>query len=83
MSPTFSIPATDVASLTPEIVLVVAGASKDEEDLPAEAIRTLGLLVAELPLKKAAALTAEIHGLKKNALYKLGLEQASVCSDGA
>jgi len=57
-----------------EIVLVVAGASKDEEDLPAEAIRTLGLLVAELPLKKAAALTAEIHGVKKNALYKYGLE---------
>ncbi|AEB48369.1 Tetrapyrrole methylase family protein [Aeromonas veronii B565] len=57
-----------------EIVLVVAGAAKEEEDLPAEAIRTLGLLVAELPLKKAAALTAEIHGVKKNALYKYGLE---------
>ena len=57
-----------------EIVLVVAGASKTEEDLPAEAIRTLGLLVAELPLKKAAALTAEIHGVKKNALYKYGLD---------
>ena len=57
-----------------EIVLVVAGASKEEEELPAEAIRTLGLLVAELPLKKAAALTAEIHGVKKNALYKYGLE---------
>ncbi len=57
-----------------EIVLVVAGANKTEEELPAEAIRTLGLLVAELPLKKAAALTAEIHGVKKNALYKYGLE---------
>ena len=57
-----------------EIVLVVAGASKTEEELPAEAIRTLGLLVTELPLKKAAALTAEIHGVKKNALYKYGLE---------
>ncbi|HCH54887.1 MAG TPA: 16S rRNA (cytidine(1402)-2'-O)-methyltransferase [Aeromonas sp.] len=57
-----------------EIVLVVAGASKVDEELPAEAIRTLGLLVAELPLKKAAALTAEIHGVKKNALYKYGLE---------
>ncbi|WP_421314956.1 16S rRNA (cytidine(1402)-2'-O)-methyltransferase [Aeromonas veronii] len=57
-----------------EIVLVVSGASKDEEDLPAEAIRTLGLLVTELPLKKAAALTAEVHGVKKNALYKYGLE---------
>ena len=46
-----------------EIVLVVAGASKVDDELPAEAIRTLGLLVGELPpLKKAAALTAEIHG---------------------
>ncbi|MGL5030238.1 MAG: 16S rRNA (cytidine(1402)-2'-O)-methyltransferase [Aeromonas sp.] len=57
-----------------EIVLVVAGANKHEDDLPAEAIRTLGLLVSELPLKKAAALTADIHGVKKNALYKYGLE---------
>jgi 16S rRNA (cytidine1402-2'-O)-methyltransferase len=57
-----------------EIVLVVAGASKVDDELPAEAIRTLGLLVSELPLKKAAALTAEIHGVKKNALYKYGLE---------
>ncbi|MNC81040.1 Ribosomal RNA small subunit methyltransferase I [compost metagenome] len=55
-------------------MLVVAGASKLDEELPAEALRTLGLLVAELPLKKAAALTAEIHGVKKNALYKYGLE---------
>ena len=50
------------------------GASKEEEELPAEAIRTLGLLVAELPLKKAAALTAEDPRVKKNALYKYGLE---------
>ena len=57
-----------------EIVLVGAGASKVDDELPAEAIRTLGLLVGELPLKKAAALTAEIHGVKKNALYKYGLE---------
>ncbi|MCQ4051924.1 hypothetical protein FK514_27945, partial [Klebsiella pneumoniae] len=33
------------------------------------------LLQAELPLKKAAALAAEIHGVKKNALYKYALEQ--------
>ena len=57
-----------------EIVLVVAGASKVDDELPAEAIRTLGLLVGELPSKKAAALTAEIHGVKKNAPTKYGLE---------
>ena len=32
-----------------EIVLVVAGASKVDDELPAEAIRTLGLLVASCP----------------------------------
>ncbi|MEJ2763939.1 16S rRNA (cytidine(1402)-2'-O)-methyltransferase [Photobacterium sp. MCCC 1A19761] len=57
-----------------EMVLVVAGHRAEKEALPADALRTLGLLAAELPLKKAAALTAEIHGVKKNALYKWGLE---------
>ncbi|MGL5948178.1 MAG: 16S rRNA (cytidine(1402)-2'-O)-methyltransferase [Aeromonas sp.] len=58
-----------------EIVLIVEGASKLDDELPAEALRTLALLCQELPLKKAAALTAEIHNLKKNALYKYGLAQ--------
>lgn len=57
-----------------EIVLMVAGHRPDADELPAEALRTLALLRTELPLKKAAALTAEIHGVKKNALYKHGLE---------
>ncbi|MBM7455501.1 16S rRNA (cytidine1402-2'-O)-methyltransferase [Oceanisphaera litoralis] len=58
-----------------EIVLMVAGYRPDSEDeLSAEVLRTLALLRGELPLKKAAALTAEIHGVKKNALYKYGLE---------
>ncbi|MBL1376755.1 16S rRNA (cytidine(1402)-2'-O)-methyltransferase [Zobellella iuensis] len=60
-----------------EIVLMVAGHRPDADELPAEALRTLGLLRAELPLKKAAALTAEIHGVKKNALYKYGLEHTA------
>ena len=58
-----------------EMVLIVEGHHADEEALPAEALRTLALLQKELPLKKAAALTAEIHGVKKNALYKYALEQ--------
>lgn len=58
-----------------EIVLMVAGYRPDSDDeLSAEVLRTLALLRGELPLKKAAALTAEIHGVKKNALYKYGLE---------
>ncbi|MEM6160218.1 16S rRNA (cytidine(1402)-2'-O)-methyltransferase [Erwinia sp. P6884] len=58
-----------------EMVLVVEGYHAQEDALPPEALRTLALLQKELPLKKAAALTAEIHGVKKNALYKYALEQ--------
>jgi 16S rRNA (cytidine1402-2'-O)-methyltransferase len=58
-----------------EMVLVVEGHKVDTEALPAEALRTLALLQKELPLKKAASLAAEIHGVKKNALYKYALDQ--------
>ena len=58
-----------------EMVLIVEGHKAQEDALPADALRTLALLQAELPLKKAAALAAEIHGVKKNALYKYALEQ--------
>ncbi len=58
-----------------EIVLLVHGyRSDDSEGFSAQAIRTLTLLSKELPLKKAAALVAEIYNLKKNALYKWGLD---------
>ncbi|QKJ88770.1 Ribosomal RNA small subunit methyltransferase I [Paramixta manurensis] len=59
-----------------EMVLIVEGfKAPDDDALPAEALRTLALLQSELPLKKAAALAAEIHGVKKNALYKYALSQ--------
>jgi 16S rRNA (cytidine1402-2'-O)-methyltransferase len=58
-----------------EMVLIVEGHKVDTEALPAEALRTLALLQKELPLKKAAALAAEIHGVKKNALYKYALDE--------
>lgn len=57
-----------------EIVLLVAGFKPTGLEIPAKVLNTLKLLSEELPLKKAAALTAEIHGGKKNALYKWGLE---------
>ncbi|EPF20502.1 Ribosomal RNA small subunit methyltransferase I [Cedecea davisae] len=58
-----------------EMVLIVEGfKAQSDDELPADALRTLALLQAELPLKKAAALAAEIHGVKKNALYKYALE---------
>ncbi|NIG87573.1 16S rRNA (cytidine(1402)-2'-O)-methyltransferase [Serratia symbiotica] len=58
-----------------EMVLIVEGHKAQEDVLPLDALRTLALLQKELPLKKAAALVAEIHGVKKNALYKHALEQ--------
>ncbi|ELH4234864.1 16S rRNA (cytidine(1402)-2'-O)-methyltransferase [Vibrio fluvialis] len=58
-----------------EMVLLLHGYRDSAEDvLPEEALRTLGILTKELPLKKAAAMTAEIYNLKKNALYKWGLD---------
>lgn len=60
-----------------EMVLIVEGFKAPADDaLPADALRTLALLQTELPLKKAAALAAEIHGVKKNALYKYALENS-------
>ncbi len=61
-----------------EMVLIVEGFKAQSDDaLPADALRTLALLQTELPLKKAAALAAEIHGVKKNALYKYALENSA------
>ncbi|MBY6198631.1 16S rRNA (cytidine(1402)-2'-O)-methyltransferase [Vibrio hangzhouensis] len=58
-----------------EMVLLIHGYREAVNDtLPDEATRTLAILVKQLPLKKAAAATAEIYNLKKNALYKWGLE---------
>ncbi|MEP1552001.1 16S rRNA (cytidine(1402)-2'-O)-methyltransferase, partial [Paraglaciecola sp.] len=57
-----------------EFVLMVAGEKPNQTEVPAEAINLLKLLMNELPLKKASAITAEQFGLKKNQLYQLGLE---------
>ncbi|TCI03578.1 16S rRNA (cytidine(1402)-2'-O)-methyltransferase [Corallincola luteus] len=58
-----------------EFVLVIGGYQVPEgEGLPAEAERWLTLLIAELPLKKAAALVAEMYDVKKKLVYDLGLK---------
>lgn len=56
-----------------EFVLIVEGNNKTADEIDPKAINTLKLLLKELPLKKAATITAEIYGLKKNQLYQLGL----------
>ncbi|MDP0779275.1 16S rRNA (cytidine(1402)-2'-O)-methyltransferase, partial [Klebsiella pneumoniae] len=60
-----------------ECVVLVAGwqAPEGEESIGAEALRVLDLLLAELPLKKAAALAAEITGVRKNLLYQQALQR--------
>lgn len=58
-----------------EMVLVIEGKSAvTEENIPTDAVKALALLAEELPLKKAASITAEIFGLKKNELYQYGIE---------
>ena len=58
-----------------ECVVLVAGwqAPEGEAAVSAEALRVLDLLMAEMPLKRAAALAAEITGVRKNLLYQVAL----------
>lgn len=61
-----------------EMVLLIHGSREESNQaLPEEALRSVSILSKELPLKKAAALAAEIYNVKKNALYKWGLENLS------
>jgi 16S rRNA (cytidine1402-2'-O)-methyltransferase len=58
-----------------EFVVIVSGWQEPvAEEIDDEAIRILSLLVAELPVKQAAKLAAEITGEKKNRLYQYALE---------
>ncbi|MBB4818779.1 16S rRNA (cytidine1402-2'-O)-methyltransferase [Pseudomonas alcaligenes] len=60
-----------------ECVLLVAGwqEPEGEDAISGEALRVLDLLLGELPLKRAAALAAEITGVRKNLLYQAALER--------
>lgn len=59
-----------------EMVLIVEGyLETGETEFSPEAVKALKLIAAELPLKKAAAIVAELYGYKKNSLYQFGLEK--------
>ena len=60
-----------------ECVLLVGGwqAPEGEDALSAESLRVLDVLLAELPVKRAAALAAEITGVRKNLLYQVALDR--------
>ncbi|HHJ80095.1 MAG TPA: 16S rRNA (cytidine(1402)-2'-O)-methyltransferase, partial [Candidatus Tenderia electrophaga] len=69
--------AADANQCRGEFVVLVQGAvAVADETVDAETRRLLTILMQELPLKQAAALTARISGLKKNDLYRLGLALA-------
>lgn len=56
-----------------EFVLLVAAPPPADDAIDAASQRTLQLLLAELPLKQAVKLAAEITGAPKNALYDAAL----------
>lgn len=58
-----------------ECVLLVEGwRTPEQADISQETVRVLKVLLAELPVKQAAALAAEITGERKNKLYQYALE---------
>lgn len=69
--------AADSQRLRGEFVVVLHATAPQalaEDDLPAEPLRVLALLVSELPLKQAVALAAQITGVPRNRLYDAGLK---------
>jgi len=68
--------AEDDNRLRGEFVLVLhAQAAVEEAGLPAATLRTLKVLLRDLPLKQAVALAAEITGAPRNALYERALAE--------
>ncbi len=63
----------DPNQLKGEMVLIIEGHRVDPNVIPAKAIATLKLLLAEMKPKTACAITAEIYSVKKNALYEIAL----------
>lgn len=68
--------AADTNQQRGECVVVVGGwqAPQGDDAVDMNARRVLRLLLAEMPLKRAAAVAAEITGIRKNLLYQLALE---------
>jgi 16S rRNA (cytidine1402-2'-O)-methyltransferase len=63
----------DPNQLKGEMVLIIEGYKADPDEISAEVIKTLKLLLVEMKPKKACAIVAEIYGVKKNALYDIAL----------
>jgi 16S rRNA (cytidine1402-2'-O)-methyltransferase len=63
----------DSNQLKGEMVLIIEGHTIDVNAISNEVIKTLKLLLAEMKPKRACAITAEIYGVKTNALYDIAL----------
>jgi 16S rRNA (cytidine1402-2'-O)-methyltransferase len=63
----------DANQLKGEMVLIIEGYKADPNEISADVIKTLKLLLAEMKPKKACAIVAEIYGVKKNSLYDIAL----------
>ncbi|HSH71980.1 MAG TPA: 16S rRNA (cytidine(1402)-2'-O)-methyltransferase [Methylophilaceae bacterium] len=56
------------------VLLVEAAPAKEESAISDETVRILKLLLADMPLKQAVKLAAEITGVKKNLIYEFALK---------
>ncbi|MEY8214474.1 MAG: 16S rRNA (cytidine(1402)-2'-O)-methyltransferase [Colwellia sp.] len=63
----------DPNQLKGEMVLIIEGYKPDANEISADVIKTLQLLLVEMKPKKACGITAEIYGVKKNTLYEIAL----------
>ena len=74
--------AADANRLRGEFALVLHPRPAQEADELAEAGRVLALLLAELPVKTAVRLAAEITGAPRNAVYERALALKNASKDG-
>ena len=70
--------AADAKRSKGEFVIMVHGAKPILDADALDTQRLLSVLLEELPVKRAAAIAAELTGLKKNALYALALRMSKV-----
>lgn len=66
--------AEDANQLKGECVLLVEGATQQSNSSATEINRVLSLLLKELPVKKAAAITASLLDVSKNTAYDMALK---------
>jgi len=57
-----------------EFVVIIAPPVELQHEINTDAVRTLTILLEELSARKAAELAARIHGVGRNALYRLTLQ---------